>query len=90
MTQKDFVKAVATDAKVTQEVASNVLASVVNVTKDALVKGDKIQISGFGTFEVSKRAARDGKNPLTGEKIHIAAKNAPKFKAAKAFKEALN
>ena len=90
MTQKDFVKAVASDAKVTQDVANTVITSVVNVTKDALVKGDKIQISGFGTFEVSKRAARDGKNPLTGEKIHIAAKNAPKFKAAKAFKEALN
>lgn len=90
MTQKDFIKAVAKDAKVTQDVASTVITSSTNVIKDALVKGDSVQISGFGAFVVKENAARDGKNPLTGEKIHIEAKKVPKFKAAKAFKEIMN
>ena len=55
-----------------------------------LNKGDKVQIAGFGSFEASLRAARDGRNPITGETIHIDAKKAPKFKAAKAFKDILN
>ena len=58
--------------------------------QDALKKGDKVALVGFGTFEVAERAARDGKNPQTGEIIKIKASKAPKFKAGKAFKDALN
>ena len=57
---------------------------------NALKKGDKVQLIGFGTFEVTKRAAREGKNPQTGAKIKIPASKAPKFKAGKALKDALN
>ena len=59
--------------------------------KDAeLKKGEKIQLVGFGTFEVSERAAREGRNPQTGEAMKIAASKSPKFKAGKALKDALN
>lgn len=99
MTQKDLIKAVATDVnssekykdnKVTVGVVEDVIKSFTDVTKNALIKGDKIQIAGFGIFETAERAAREGRNPSTGEAMHIAASKCPKFKAAKAFKEALN
>ena len=58
--------------------------------EEALVKGEKVQLIGFGTFEVAQRAAREGRNPLTGEKMQIKASKAPKFKAGKALKDAVN
>lgn len=57
---------------------------------NALKKGDKVQLIGFGTFEVTRRAAREGKNPQTGAKIKIPASKAPKFKAGKALKDTVN
>ena len=59
------------------------------VITDALVRGEKVQLIGFGTFEISERAAREGRNPQTGESVHIEASRAPKFKAGKALKDAL-
>ena len=57
---------------------------------EALKDGDKIQLVGFGTFDVGERAAREGRNPQTGESIQIAASKSPRFKAGKAFKDAIN
>lgn len=99
MTQKEFTKAVAADAneklapegkKVTEGVVDTVIKSGVKIMTDSLAKGDKIQINGFGTFEVRRREAREGRNPSTGETINIAASNVAKFKAGKALKDALN
>ncbi|MEE9297770.1 MAG: HU family DNA-binding protein [Acidimicrobiia bacterium] len=64
--------------------------AVLSAITDALASGNKVQISGFGTFEVRHRQARMGRNPRTGEPVHIKASNAPAFKAGKAFKEAVN
>ena len=75
---------------ITEGNVGDVITAFTTVTKNAVAKGDKVQIAGFGSFEASMRAARDGRNPITGETIHIAAKKAPKFKAAKAFKDILN
>ena len=62
----------------------------IDVVTEELKKGEKIQLVGFGTFEVTERAAREGRNPLTGEKMQIKASKAPKFKAGKALKDAVN
>ena len=66
------------------------LDATVAAIKEALVKGDKVQLIGFGTFDVSERAAREGHNPRTGESMKIAASKAPRFKAGKALKERVN
>ncbi|WP_317395757.1 HU family DNA-binding protein, partial [Blautia hydrogenotrophica] len=67
-----------------------VLKSFIDVVSDELKKGEKVQLVGFGTFEVSKRAAREGRNPQTGETMKISASKAPKFKAGKALKDLVN
>ena len=100
MTQSELITNVAKDVNTTyeaegkkalsKEYVGDVVKSFVKVTTDAIVNGDKVQIAGFGTFESVKREAREGRNPVTGEKMTIPAKNAPKFKAAKALKDALN
>jgi len=64
--------------------------AVLGAIQDALAAGDKVQISGFGTFEVRQRAARTGRNPRTGEEVAIKASNAPAFKAGKGLKDAVN
>lgn len=99
MTQSDFTKAVTADVNkgyavegkksITNENVKDVINSAVNVITECVAKGDKISISGLGSFEASERSARDGRNPITGQTIHIEAKKVPKFKAAKAFKDAL-
>ena len=66
------------------------LKAFIDVVSTELKKGEKIQLVGFGTFEVIERAAREGRNPLTGEKMKIKASKAPKFKAGKALKDAVN
>ena len=66
------------------------LKAFIDVVTEELKKGEKIQLVGFGTFEVTERAAREGRNPLTGEKMQIKASKAPKFKAGKALKDAVN
>lgn len=87
--------------KVVRETVSEVLEGVtikdtavfVDATfkaiQDTVAAGDKVSIAGFGTFETVERAAREGRNPLTGEPLHIEASKAPKFKAGKAFKDAV-
>ena len=83
-------------AKVAKEagISQKDTAAVINATLDAIVEAVKneetVQLIGFGTFEARKRAAREGKNPQTGEKIKIAAATVPAFKAGKAFKDAVN
>lgn len=88
MTKDELIDAVAKNCCSKKEAADAVNAVLDNITQ-ALVKGDKVALTGFGIFSVSKRAARQGVNPRTGEKISIAATTVPKFKAGKALKEAV-
>ncbi len=87
MNKAELIAAVAAKANVSQKEAGAVVAAVLDEIKDALKKGDKVQLVGFGSFEVRAKAARKGKNPRTGEEITIAASKAPAFKAGKAFKD---
>jgi DNA-binding protein HU-beta len=73
----------------TNKDAEKAVNAMLEVITDALVRGEKVQLIGFGTFEISERAAREGRNPQTGESVHIEASRAPKFKAGKALKDAL-
>lgn len=90
MTKAELVKGIAERAGVSQSVAETCLNAFTAEVKENLAKGETIQLVGFGTFEVAERAARDGRNPSTGEKIKIAASKAPKFKPGKTLKEAVN
>ncbi len=87
MNKAELIAAVAAKADVSQKEAGVVVAAVLDEIKDALKKGEKVQLVGFGSFEVREKAARKGKNPRTGEEITIAASKAPAFKAGKAFKD---
>ncbi|MBQ9952910.1 MAG: HU family DNA-binding protein [Clostridia bacterium] len=87
MNKAELIAAVAAKAGVSQKEAGVVVAAVLDEIKDALKKGDKVQLVGFGSFEVRAKAARTGKNPRTGETINIPASKAPAFKAGKAFKD---
>lgn len=90
MNKKDLVKAMADQLGTTQKAATEQLDAVLDVITAALVAGEDVKIAGFGTFSVTERAAREGRNPATGETIQIAASKAPKFKAAKALKDLIN
>lgn len=90
MNKGELVSAIAKDAGITKAQAETALNSFVENVTNALKKGDKVSLIGFGTFSVSKRAARTGRNPQTGETIQIAAKNLAKFKAGKGLSDALN
>ena len=90
MNKTDLVAAMAEQAEVSKKDAEKVLKAFTDVVADELKKGGKIQLVGFGTFEVSERAAREGRNPQTGKTMKIAASKAPKFKAGKALKDMLN
>ena len=81
MNETELVKKIAEKAEVSQAQAKSVLEATLESVKEALQAGDSVQLIGFGTFSVSERAARTGKNPRTGEKITIAAKKVAKFKA---------
>lgn len=89
MNKKDLVKAIAEKLGTTQKDAEAALTATIDVITEALVRGDKVALVGFGTFEVVERAAREGRNPATGEAMHIEASKAPKFKAGKALKDAI-
>ena len=89
MNRAELIAAMAKKADLTQKDAEKALKAFTDVVADELKKGDKIQLVGFGTFEVGERAAREGRNP-TGETMTIAACKAPKFKAGKALKDAIN
>ena len=90
MNKTELVAAVAEQADISKKDAEKVLKAFVDVVTEELKKGEKIQLVGFGTFEVSERAAREGRNPQTGKTMKIEACKAPKFKAGKALKDAVN
>ena len=90
MNKTELVAAIAERTELTKKDADQALKAFIDVVGDELSKGEKIQLAGFGTFEVTERAARDGINPRTNETIHIPASQAPKFKAMKSLKEKVN
>ncbi|MCR5639784.1 MAG: HU family DNA-binding protein [Lachnospiraceae bacterium] len=90
MTKAELVDAIAKSADLTKKDAEAVVKAFTEEVTKELKKGGKVQLVGFGTFEVSKRAARTGRNPQTGKEMKIAASKAPKFKAGKALKDAVN
>ncbi|MEG1458321.1 MAG: HU family DNA-binding protein [Acetivibrio sp.] len=90
MNKAELVAAIAERTELSKKDSEKALKAFIDVVTDELKKGEKIQLVGFGTFEVSKRAAREGRNPQTGITMNIAASKAPKFKAGKALKDALN
>ena len=90
MKKVELVEAVADRAGLTKADATRALDATLEAITEALVKGDKVPLVGFGTFSVSRRAAREGRNPRTGETVQIAARNAVSFKAGSALKDAVN
>ena len=90
MNKTELVANVAEKAGLSKKDAEKALSAVIESIEEALVEGDKIQLIGFGTFEVKDRAARTGRNPQTGKEIKIAASRNPVFKAGKALKDAVN
>lgn len=90
MNKTELIAAVAEKAEISKKDSEKALKAFVDVVTEQLKTGDKVQVVGFGTFEVSERAAREGRNPQTGETMKIAACKAPKFKAGKALKDAIN
>ena len=90
MTKAELVTMVAEKADLTKKDAEKAISALVESISETLAKGEKIQLVGFGTFEVAERAARTGKNPQTGEAINIPASKAPKFKAGKVLKDQVN
>ena len=90
MNKTELVAAVAEQADISKKDAEKVLKAFDDVVTEEMKKGEKVQLVGFGTFEVSERAAREGRNPQTGKTMKIEACKAPKFKAGKALKDAVN
>jgi DNA-binding protein HU-beta len=90
MNKTELVAAIAEKAELSKKDAEKALKAFTEVVGEELKKGEKIQVVGFGTFEVSERAAREGRNPQTGETMTIKASKSPKFKAGKALKDSLN
>ena len=90
MNKTELVAAMAEKAQLSKKDAEAALKAFTDVVAEELKKGEKIQLVGFGTFEVSERAARTGRNPQTGVEMTIAASKAPRFKAGKALKDSLN
>ena len=87
MNKLELIEAVAEKASLTKKDSEKVVAAVLEGIADTLAKGEKVQLVGFGTFEVRHRNAREGRNPSTGEAIKIAAQNVPAFKPGKALKD---
>ena len=90
MNKTELVAAVAEQADISKKDSEKALKAFVDVVTEEMKKGEKVQLVGFGTFEVSERAAREGRNPQTGKTMKIEACKAPKFKAGKALKDAVN
>ena len=90
MNKTELVAAMAEQAGLSKKDAEQALKAFIDVVSEELKNDGKVQLVGFGTFEVSKRAAREGRNPRTGEVMPIAASKAPKFKAGKALKDMIN
>ena len=90
MNKTELVANVAEKAGLSKKDAEKALSAVIESVEEALVEGDKVQLIGFGTFEVKDRKARKGRNPQTGKEIEIAASKMPVFKAGKALKDSVN
>ncbi len=89
MNKMDLVASVAEKTDLTKKETEKVVSAVLDSIEEALAQGDKVQLVGFGTFEIRERAARVGRNPRTGEEIEIAATRVPVFKAGKGLKDAV-
>lgn len=90
MNKTELIAAVAEKAELSKKDAEKAIKALTDAVAEELVKGGKVQLVGFGTFEVSERPAREGRNPRTGETMTIAATKTPKFKAGKALKDEVN
>ena len=90
MNKTELIAAIAKEAGISKKAAEDALKAFITVVGKTLKKGGKVQLVGFGTFEVSKRSARTGRNPQTGETVKIKASKSPRFKAGKALKDAVN
>ena len=90
MNKTELVAAIAEQAELSKKDAEKAVKAFTEVVAAELKKGGKVQLVGFGTFEVVKRAAREGRNPQTGKAMKIKASKAPKFKAGKALKDSIN
>ncbi|MBQ1328592.1 MAG: HU family DNA-binding protein [Eubacterium sp.] len=90
MNKSELVSAIAEKTSLKKSDAEKAVKAFTEVVAEELKKGDKVQLVGFGTFEVLERPAREGRNPRTGETMKIAASKAPKFKAGKALKDSIN
>ncbi len=90
MTKAELINQIAEKCEFTKKDAEKSLSAVVSSITEALSNGDKVQLVGFGTFEVRDRAAKESKNPRTGEIIQVPAKKVPAFKAGKALKDTVN
>ena len=90
MNKTELVAAMAKETELSKKDVEAVLKSFIDVVTSELKKGGKIQLVGFGTFEISERAARTGRNPQTGKSMKIKASKSPKFKAGKGLKDAVN
>ena len=90
MNKNELVAEVAAKTGLTKKDAEKAVKALVDTITEELIKGEKVQVVGFGTFEVSERAEREGRNPKSGETVTIAASKSPKFKAGKALKDAVN
>ena len=90
MNKTELVAAMAEQTNLSKKDAEAALKAFIDVVSEELKKGEKVQPVGFGTFEVSERAAREGRNPQTGETMEIKASKTPKFKAGKALKDMMN
>ncbi len=89
MTKKDLIELVAKKSNLTNKAARDSVSAFLNGIRDSLKRGEKVVITGFGTFSVRKRATRPGRNPKTGEKITIEARKAPGFTPGKTLKKAV-
>ncbi|MBI4080901.1 MAG: HU family DNA-binding protein [Candidatus Levybacteria bacterium] len=89
MTKKDLIEIVAKKANLTNKAARDSVQTFLNTIRDSLKRGEKVVITGFGTFSIRKRAERVGRNPKTGDKITLAARKTPGFTPGKTFKKAV-
>lgn len=90
MNKTELIEAIVSETGLKKKDAEAALAATIGAIETALAKGEKVQLVGFGTFETKARAAREGRNPKTGETIKIAASKYPAFSAGKAFKDKVN
>lgn len=90
MNKTELVAAIANETGLTKKDSEAAVKAFIDVVSEELKKGNKVQLVGFGTFDISQRAAREGRNPQTGDSMEIQASRTPKFKAGKALKDLVN